>query len=76
MYSVSLNPADNAESASTTWQSACRTSRSSAAPRRIGFRPTGTMPDSAAAISSEEKNGVFCSSTPTCGGQVRVEALA
>ena len=41
----------------------------SAAPRRIGFRPTGTIPDKPAATSSDEKNGVFCSSTPTCGGR-------
>ena len=30
----------------------------------MGFSPTGTMPVSAAATSSDEKNGVFCSSTP------------
>ena len=51
------------------WQSACVTSRCSAAPRRTGFSPTGTMPVSAAATSTAEKNGVFCSSTPTCGGR-------
>ena len=44
-------------------------SRASAAPRRIGLSPTGTIPDSAAATSSEEKNGVLPSSTPTCGGR-------
>ena len=68
-WSMSPTTAADAESASTTWQSACAISRSNAAPRRIGLRPTGTIPVSAAAMSSDEKNGVFCSSTPTCGGR-------
>ena len=50
-------------------------SRASASPRRTGLRPTGTIPDIPAAVSIAEKNGVFSSSTPTCGGLRRVEAL-
>ena len=34
-------------SVSTSWQSAWAMSRASAAPRRVGFSPTGTMPGSA-----------------------------
>ena len=68
MWSISPTVANDAESASTSWQSACSTSRCSAAPRRTGFSPTGTMPVIPAAASTAEKNGVFCSSTPTCGG--------
>ena len=43
-------------------------SRCRAAPRRVGFSPTGTIPDSAAATSTVPKNGVLPSSTPTWGG--------
>ena len=55
-------------SVSTSWQSARSMSRASAAPRRVGFRPTGTNPVIAAATSTVEKNGVLPSSTPICGG--------
>ncbi len=34
----------------------------------MGFSPTGTMPVRPAAARTAEKNGVFCSSTPTWGG--------
>ena len=69
MCSISSSVAAEFESASTSWQSAWPMSRASAAPRRTGLSPTGTIPDIPAATSIAEKNGVFSSSTPTCGGR-------
>src|SRR5581483_7084527 len=70
MWSISFSVAAELESASTSWQSAWLMSRVSAAPRRTGLRPTGMIPDIPAATNTAEKNGVFSSSTPTCGGRL------
>lgn len=69
MCSTSAGTSADPEPVSTNWQSALAMSPASAAPRRTGLRPTGTIPDSAPATSVAEKNGVFCSNTPTCGGR-------
>lgn len=69
MCSTSAGTSADPEPVSTNWQSALAMSPASAAPRHTGLRPTGTIPDSAPATSVAEKNGVFCSNTPTCGGR-------
>src|ERR1700730_15964568 len=70
MWSISPSVPAEFVSASTNWQSACSMSRCSAAPRRTGLSPTGTTPVIPAATKTEEKNGVFSNSTPTCGGRL------
>src|SRR3984885_2256986 len=70
MWSISPSVPAEFVSASTSWQSAWSMSRRSAAPRRTELSPTGTIPVIPAATKTEEKNGVFSNSTPTCGGRL------
>src|SRR3984885_1811846 len=70
MWSISPSVPAEFVSASTSWQSAWSMSRCSAAPRRTELSPTGTIPVIPAATNTEEKNGVFSNSTPTCGGRL------
>src|SRR5882757_2217793 len=70
MWSISPSVPAEFVSASISWQSAWSMSRYSAAPRRTGLSPTGTIPVIPAATNTEEKNGVFSNSTPTCGGRL------
>src|SRR3984893_4025823 len=70
MWSISPSVPAEFVSASTSWQSAWSMSRRSAAPRRTGLSPTGTIPVIPAATNTEEKNGVFSNSPPTGGGRL------
>ena len=54
-------------SVTTNAQSAWRMSRRSSSPRRVGFRPTSTLPLSAAPPRRNRYSGTLSSSTAKCG---------